>query len=237
MLDLRKNLPTILLLTGILGPLLYLVTDLVASSLLPGYSMITQSTSVLSAPGARTRVLVATLFLTVYSLVAIFGATIWLSAGGSWPLRLIAVLLVGSAVLQALGVAIFPYHPGEAPSSPPNVLNLALLVPSIVSWYIVIVLGVVGFENWFRYFSIVLLVPWLAYVVLATVGASFFHPGGHPGALVGAQERSMAYTFYLWMAILAVVQFGSGVVEVPGLIVGGTRGLLGISRRIPPHRP
>ena len=235
--DLRKNLPTILLLTGIVAPLLYLTTDLVASSMLPGYSMVTQSTSVLSAPGARTRVLVATLFLVVYSLVVVFGVTVWLSAGGSWSLRLIAWLLIGSAILQALGIVVFPYHPAEAASAVPNVLNLAMLVPSIVIWYLVIVLGVVAFDNWFRFFSIGLLLPWLGYVVLATVGASFFVPGGHPGALVGLQERSMAYTFYLWMALFAVVQFGIAEVAIPGVLAGGVPGLARIFRKVPPHSP
>jgi hypothetical protein len=203
MTELRGGLPTILLLSGIIAALLYVATDIAAGTILPGYNFASQSTGYLSTPGASTRTMVVVLFLVVYSLVCVFGATLWLTAGGSWSLHLIAGLLIGSAVLQAVAVAFFPYQPGETVTS----LNTLIQIPSIVSWFIVIALGIVAFQNWFRYFSIGVLLAWLVEDLLATAGASLLVPGAHSGSFIGFQERFMAYSVYLWIALLAILRF------------------------------
>jgi hypothetical protein len=203
MTELKGGLRTILLLSGIIAPILYVATDIAAGALLPGYNFASQSTGALSTPGASTRTMVAVLFLVVYSLICVFGATLWLTAGGSWSLRLIAGLLIFSAVLQAVAVAFFPYRPGETVTS----LNTLVQIPSIVGWFLVIALEIVAFHNWFRYFSLGLLLAIVVEDLLATVGASLLVPGGHSGSLIGLQERFQAYGVYLWIALLAVLRF------------------------------
>jgi hypothetical protein len=199
----KGRLPTILILTGVIALILYVATDIAASILQPGYNIASQSTGALSMPGASTRTMVVVLFLAVYSLVCVFGVTLWLTAGGSWSLRLIAGLLIGSAVLQGVAVAFFPYHPGQTLSS----LNVIIQIPSILGWFVVIALGIVAFQNWFRYLSIGLLLAFLVQDLLLTAGASLLVPGGHSGSLIGLQERSQAYEVYLWIALLAVARF------------------------------
>ena len=207
MIELKGALRTILLLSGVLGPILYLSTDLVAVSLRQGYSPASQSISELSAPGTPTRTFVVLLDLLVCALVCAFGVAVWIASAGSIPLRLMAGIFVGGALLQALALVFFPYHPGEAANSPSNSLNVAIMAPSIAGWFAAIGLGIVAFQNWFRGFSIGLLSAFFVAAVLATVGIGLLLPSGHPGPAVGLQERTTAYGFYLWMALLAEVLY------------------------------
>lgn len=195
--------------------------DLIAGALRPGYNFAFQSISVLSAPGAPTRPFVLGFDLVVDALVIAFAVGLWLSAGQKHAIRALAGLLVSAAVLQSVAVVLFPYHPDEPSSSFANTMNVALMAPSIVGWFLAIVLGAVAFRNWFRWFSISLLVALLVEDFLATAGASLFVAGGHPGSLVGFQERANVYGFYTWVALLALVQLGATL----------NRGLVPASRR------
>ena len=204
MIELRGSLGAILLAAGLLAPILYVGTDLVAATLRPGYSLTSQSISVLTAPGAPTRAVVVLLDLAVSALVCVLGVTVWVSAAGTVPLRAIGCILIASAILQAIAVTFFPYHPGEAAGAPPNTLNVALMAPSIVGWFVAIGIGIAARQDWFRAFSIGLLLAFLGIAVLATTGIALLASSGHPESMVGAQERTTAYGFYLWMALLSI---------------------------------
>jgi hypothetical protein len=214
----RRGLPSqgfgtlqrLLLACGVFGPVVLFATDLFAGMARPGYNFVIQSASVLGAPGAPTRPVVVGLDLVADVLVMAFGVGVWISAGNRRTLRVIGGLLVMTVMLQMVALAFFPFHPGESTSGYANTMNVALMAPSIVGWFLAIAVGAVAFQSWFRFFSIALLVALLVEDVLTTAGASLFVSGGHPGSLVGIQERAMAYGFYVWMAVLALIQLRKG---------------------------
>jgi hypothetical protein len=207
MIELRGPVRTAVLLAGVVAPLVCVGTDLLAGSLRPGYSFAAQSVSVLGAPGAPSRTMFVALSLVGYSLIVVFGAALWLEFPTAWAARAMAGLVIGGAVLQALAVAFFPFHPSEPPSSPANVVNVAVMAPSIVAWFVALGLGVLTFSNWFRFFTVGLLGSFLALSLLATAGVALLVPGGHPGSLVGMQERTLAYGYYLWLGVLTLMVF------------------------------
>jgi hypothetical protein len=207
MIELRGPVRTAVLLAGVVAPLLCVGTDLLAGSLRPGYSFAAHSVSVLSAPGAPTRPMFVALSLVGYSLIVVLGAALWTEFPAAWAPRAMAGLIVGGAVLQALAVTFFPFHPSAPASDPANVLNVAFMAPSIVAWFLALGFAVLAFANWFRFFTVGLLGSILALSLLATAGVALLIPGGHPGSLVGMQERTLAYGYYLWLGVLALMVF------------------------------
>ena len=205
-----RRLQRPLLRCGIFASALFCATDVLAGTMRPGYNFATQSMSVLSAPGAPTRLLVLPLDLAANLLVVAFGIGVWRSAGQKRSLRAIGGLLVATAVLQSVAVAFFPFRPAQPTSTIANKMNVALMAPSIAGWFLAVALAAVPFRNWFRFCSIGLLGAWLVEDVLATAGASLFISAGHPGSMVGIQERSMAYGVYAWLILLALVQLRAG---------------------------
>ncbi len=80
-----RTITNVLLACGILAPLFYISTDLLAAISYEGYNYIDQAISELSAIGAPTRTLwVAMLFLYNPSLIA-FGIGVWRTSGNSAP--------------------------------------------------------------------------------------------------------------------------------------------------------
>ena len=195
-----------LLLCAVLAAVVTAANDLIAGSLRPGYNFASQSISVLSAPGAPSRPIALGFDLVVDVLVIAFAVGLWLTADEKRSLRAIAGLLVTSALLQSSAVVFFPFRPGEPTSSLANTLNVAMMAPSIVGWFLSIALGGLAFRNWFRWFSLSILVALFVEDFLATAGAYLFVAGGHPGSLVGIQERANVYSFYAWLGALALAQ-------------------------------
>ena len=73
----------ILLVCGILSPVLYAVSDVLAGMQWEGYSFRDQTISELGAIGAPSRPLFGLLLLAVYGLMVAFGVGIWKAAGGT----------------------------------------------------------------------------------------------------------------------------------------------------------
>jgi hypothetical membrane protein len=99
-------LQRILLFCGILSPVLYAISDLVAGMRWEGYSFRDQTISELGAIDAPSRPLFAVLLLVVYSLMVAFGVGIRKTADGNRRLRIAGGLLVALGVM-ALTVGQF----------------------------------------------------------------------------------------------------------------------------------
>jgi hypothetical protein len=192
---------TLLLTCGIFAPLIYLGTDRLAGSLLKGYSFKAQSMSDLSAVGAPTRALVVALTAVACAFMVAFGMGVWLATGGAFLPRVVAVLLIANAVLGLVAALFFPYRYGERPAfSTPGVMLMFL---SVLSFLLAMVFGAIAFTGWFRLLSIA--IP-TGYVLLAllrfrTAGRS---SSGEAAVMIGAQERTMSYSFLLWVMALAI---------------------------------
>lgn len=190
-----------LLLCGILAPLLFLVTDLLANAVWQEYNPVTQSISELSAPGAPTRALAVPLIVLYYVLIAAFGLGVWGAAGQTRALRITAGLIAGNGIL-GLAALFFPMYPSEPAGILPNILNTVILGLSTLSILLAIASGVFSFRDWFRWYSLGTL---LAFVVLTLVGI-WIAPGIDTGGpRIGVQERTMVYGCLLWVMVLAVL--------------------------------
>ncbi len=191
----------ILLTCGILAPLLSLGTDWLAGRLLKGYSFAAQSMSELSAAGAPTRPLVVSLTFAASALMIAFGAGIWRAAGQAALPRVVSVLVIGNAVGTLFATLFFPNRFGERPVfASPGVIIMFL---SVLCSVLAMVFGAAAFRGWFRVLSIG--IP-AAYILLAVVRFATAAPssGGTAVTMIGSPERTMAYSFRLWMVALAV---------------------------------
>ncbi|HZD60723.1 MAG TPA: DUF998 domain-containing protein [Anaerolineae bacterium] len=197
------NLREVLLVCGILAPLLFVGTDILAGTLYPGYNFISRSISELSAIGAPTRPLVLTLNLTADVLMIAFGVVVWLLAGPKRSLRIMAGLIVGNAVVSLVASVFFPMHLGEAASASSNIMGVILGAVSVVFFLLAIGFGAAAYRNWFRFYSIGILLAFLVLAILRLSGALGV-PAGQSVSLVGVQERTMVYNYLLWVLVLAI---------------------------------
>jgi len=197
---LPNMLQRILLSCGILAPLLYLGTDLLAGKLLKGYSFSAQSMSELGAAGSPTRPLVVALTLVASAFMIAFGIGVWRAAGNSILPRIVAGLVIGNAVAGLVATLFFPNHFGVRPEfGNPGVLLMFL---SVLCFVLAMVLGAVAFQGWMRILSIA--IP-AAYVLLAILRfATAASSAAGAAVLIGTQERTMAYSFLLWTMALAI---------------------------------
>ena len=193
-------LQKLLLSCGIFAPLLYLGTDLLAGKLHKGYSFSTQSMSELGAAGSPTRPLVVALTLVASALMIAFGIGVWQAAGPAILPRIVAGLIFGNAVAGLAATLFFPNRFGVRPEfGTPGVLLMFL---SVLCFVLAMVFGAAAFHGWMRFLSIA--IP-AAYVILAIMRfATAASSAEGTNMLIGAQERTMAYSFLLWTMALAI---------------------------------
>lgn len=194
-----KNL--VLLSCGILAPLLYLGTDVLAGKLLKGYSFSARSMSELSASGAPTRPLVIALTLAASACMIAFGVGVWRVAGQQAILsRIVAGLILGNAVAGLTATLFFPNRFGVRPAFATS--GVLLMFLSVLCFVLAMVFAAAAFHGWMRILSIA--IP-AAYVLLAVLRfATASSSAGDTAALIGVQERTMVYSFLAWVIILAI---------------------------------
>jgi hypothetical protein len=194
-------LQTILLSCGILASLLYLGTDRLAGRLLKGYSFTAQSMSELSAAGSPTRSLVVSLTLPACAFMIAFGVGVWGTAGQALLPRVVSGLIILNAIAGLIATLFFPTRFGERPVF--RSTGVIIMFVSVLSSVLAMIFGAAAFNGWFRIFSIAIPVAYVLLAVLrfATAASS---SGGQAVSSVGAQERTMSYSFLLWVAALAV---------------------------------
>src|SRR5690242_775911 len=83
----RDRIQMFLLACGIIAPLIYAGSDLVAGSRWQGYSFTDQTISELNAIGSPTRAITVVMGLAGYVLLIAFGTGVWRSARGDRRLR------------------------------------------------------------------------------------------------------------------------------------------------------
>lgn len=185
-----------LLSCGILAALLYLGTDLLAGKRLEGYSFSAKSIGELGAEGSPTRMLVVALTLVASAFMIAFVVGVWSSAGEVILPRIVAALILGNTLAGLAGTLFFPNYFGVRPEfGTPGVL---LMFVSVLCSVLAMVFGAVAFQGWMRILSIA--IP-AGYILLAVL--RFAANAGTPVS-IGAQERTMAYSYLLWIIALAV---------------------------------
>jgi hypothetical protein len=195
-----SSLTRILLILGILAVFLNIIMDVLSVSLWKGYDFKTQSISVLSAIGSPVRKIALPLTIITQLLMIAFAIGIWIAAAKNPLIRVMAGLLVGCAFLSLIGHAIFPLRVGETTV---NTLNLIPMATSVILFLAAMSIGATAFHNWFRYFTIALL---LAYLLMTILGALVFpRLSAIPAKpTTGLQERTMLYSYLVWVLLLAI---------------------------------
>jgi hypothetical protein len=194
-------LQKILLCCGILAPLFYLGTDWLAGRLIKGYSFIARSMSELSAAGSPTRSLVISLTLVASVLMIAFGVGVWWAAGQALLQRVVGGLVIGNAAAGLVSILFFPVRFGERPIFASA--GVIVMFLGVVFFVLAMVFAAIAFSGWLRILSIS--IP-LAYILLAVwrLATSTTSTVGSTISLVGAQERTMSYSFLLWVMLLAI---------------------------------
>ena len=186
---------------GILAPLLYLGTDWLAGRLLKGYSFAAQSMSELSAAGSPTRSLVVSLTLVASVLMVAFGVGVWRAAGETPLPRVVGGLVSGNAVAGIIATLFFPTRFGERPVF--GSVGVIVMFLSVVFFVLAMLFGAAAYSGWLRVLSIG--IP-ASYVLLAVLRFATVESSAARGAApsIGAQERTMAYSFLIWVMALAI---------------------------------
>ena len=202
----------ILLICGIASSVLYVASDLLISWWDPNYSYRDQSFSELLAPGSPTRPLVLVLLAIPYGvLVAAFGAGVWASVGPRRAGRITAALLVGYAVLGAVGGVYLSAPTREVLEAGEetwrNTLHLPATAVSVLSILLAMGFGATLLGRRFRYFSYAMILAILVFGVWAGLQAGRV-AANQPTPWLGIVERANVYAIMLWVAVLAIGLLG-----------------------------
>lgn len=197
---LSNLLQKILLSCGILAALLYLGTDLLAGKLLKGYSFSAQSIGDLGAAGSPMRSLFVVLTLVSSAFMIAFGVGVWQTVSPAILPRIVAGLILGNVVTGLAATLFFPNPFGVRPDfGTPGVLLMFL---SVLCFVLAMVIGAMAFHSWMRILSIAIPATYVLLAILrfATAASSF----AGTTMLIGTQERTMSYSFLIWVTALAI---------------------------------
>lgn len=197
---LSNLLQKILLSCGILAPLLYLGTDLLAGKLLKGYSFSAQSIGDLGAAGSPMRSLFVVLTLVSSAFMIAFGVGVWQTVSPAILPRIVAGLILGNVVTGLAATLFFPNPFGVRPDfGTPGVLLMFL---SVLCFVLAMVIGAMAFHSWMRILSIAIPATYILLAILRFATAASSVAG--TTMLIGTQERTMSYSFLIWVTALAI---------------------------------
>jgi hypothetical protein len=114
--------------------------------------------------------------------------------------RIVAGLIIGNAVAGLIATLFFPNRFGVRPEfGTPGVLLMFL---SVLCFVLAMVFGAVAFHGWMRMLSIAIPVAYVLLAILRFATATSSTSGAT--VLIGTQERTMAYSFLVWVTALAI---------------------------------
>jgi multimeric flavodoxin WrbA len=193
----------LLLGSGLVSSLLYLVMNLIVPMQWEGYSATAQTISELSAIGAPTRLLWLVLCFPYSVLVTAFGWGVWSSARRNRPLRAVGGLLVAYG-LTGFAWPFFPMHLRGAAATATDVMHIALSMVTVALYLLALGFGAAALGKRFRLYSIATLVILVALGVLTSLDGSRLAQD-LPTPWLGVWERVMLGVVMLWVAVLSVV--------------------------------
>lgn len=193
---------TVLLAAGVLAVAVYGVGDLVSGLLYNGYSFRDQAISELSAFGSPVRPLMVTVILVHALLVAAFGVGVWRSADRR-SLRWAGISLVAAGLIGFPTHTVFAMSSRWLPSGFNDIMHIVLSAVFSLFVLVALVLSAIAYPGWFRLYAIATLL-----VVAGFGAASSFAIRGiaqNVTPWAGGFERINAYTYFVWIVVLAVI--------------------------------
>ncbi len=198
------RLQTILLSCGILSSVLYILTDLVSVAIWKDYHYTSQTVSELFAIDAPTRAFVVICFIIYAFLIYTFGIGIWLSSEGRRSLKVAAALIIGKEILGLIGTIFFPIHLRGVAGNYSDVMHgIVTAVGVFLFMFPAMIAGAVAFKGWFRIYSIVTMVLFICFGVMAGLMGKNLE-ANLPTPMMGIWERINIYGYMIWIVILSV---------------------------------
>jgi len=189
-----------LLLCGVLSSVYHLGVNAYVPAQWPGYSVISQVVSELSAIDAPTRPLWVTLMVPYTILLLAFGAGIVASARDSRLLRTVGWLYMANAIVGAFWP---PMHQRGAEMSLTDTLHIAWSMAWLLVMLTCMVLAARALGRPFRLYTIATLVVFVVFGTLTSIAGADL-AAGVPTPWIGLWERVNMAAGMLWTAVLAV---------------------------------
>lgn len=203
----RERLRKALLASGMVAFVLYVIIDALCSLLYDGYSYRDQTISELSAIGAETRALFLAVGYWYGPLTLACAIGIWMSAGKSRSLRILALLVVAMACVSMFAWPFAPMHQREVLAAgggtASDTAHLTLGAVNSLLFLSAMCVGIVAFRGKLRLFTIG------ALVVITIAGAFTFalSPGVAEDASttgLGMAERIAVLGSMFWIGVVGI---------------------------------
>ncbi len=196
----------ILLGAGIFSSALWVAMDIVAALRYAGYNYTDQTFSELSAIDAPTRPLIVAVVIACEILVIAFGVGVWGVAGRNRAPRVVAGLLVAGGGVNLVGL-FTPMHQREVLAAGggtlTDTLHIMLGVTDSLLFLLIVGFGAAALGQRFRLYSIATILVLLVFGALTGLESPRLS-ANESTPWLGVFERTSAYAFMLWVAVLAV---------------------------------
>jgi len=195
-----------LLACGVASSLVYVATDMLASSRWEDYDWTARMVSDLIAVSAPTRSFLVVPML-VYNLLTIaFGTGVWLR-GGNRPLRMAGAMFIVYGIVSMLGLFVFPLNYEAKGAGAPMHMVVTFLL--ILLMFLFIGFAAAGSGGVFRFCSVLTVAAILAGAIVS--GMQIPRIEAHlPTPGLGLFERLNIYSMLLWVAVFAVSLLRAG---------------------------
>lgn len=195
-----------LYLGGIIGPIVFLLNDIIGSIITHGFNPIRNAVSELTQAGSENAILLSTLFFIAASMLVVFaiGIVIHYNFALSKLMFLGGIFIMLLGIFSALSGTIFPMDPFDTEATFPGTMHIVLTGLNIV--LIILAIPMIGIglyreKKWksFRLYSIITV------LIMATCGGATSVLMMNDIELLGLFERITIYAYQLWIVILAVL--------------------------------
>jgi len=205
----KSLLVTLLLACGAASSLVYVATDMLASSMWEGYDWTARMVSDLMAVSAPTRSFIVVPMMVYNLLVLAFGIGVWLR-GGNRPQRVAGAWFVAYGFVSILGLFAFPLdYEAEGAGA---VMHMGVTFLLILLMFLFIGFAAAGGGRAFRLYSVLTVAMILGGAILSAmliprIEAHLPTPG------LGVFERLNIYSMLLWVAAFAVLLLRAGTLR------------------------
>lgn len=197
------NIRRMLLLSGLISAILYVVTDIIASLCYPGYSIADQNYSELLATGAPTRQWLLLSSWVYNFLVGCFAIGIWKTCLPICVARTTGAVILAYAIISMITPLYFQMDMRGAEPTPTG--SLHPLMTAVMSFFIMLSIGSGAFLSGrgFRIYSLMTLITVIIFGLL-TVSQVKALAAGLDTPWMGLKERVNIYLTMLWFALLSL---------------------------------
>ena len=192
-----------LIICGLLSSIFYIGTDLLASLLYTGYSIMDQNYSELLATGAPTRPFMIIVSIIYNLLVTIFAIGVWKSANPKRTAHITGALMIVYAFLSLVTPLLFQMDMRGAEITPRGSLHPPMT--AVMSLFILLSIGFGAFLSGklFRLYSFTTIIILVVFGALTASQAPYLATG-QPTPWMGLTERVNIYFTMIWFLLLSI---------------------------------